>query len=96
MPTIEEIKKFTVECIKKHFDYKVVESITENSFFYEHLDSLNMVECIMHVEDEYKIKIDDTDAEKLLTLDIKTFAEKIFSIILLQRENKVTEELRKN
>lgn len=40
------------------------------------LDSLDQVEVVMAVEDEFEIDIDDVDAEKLFTVnDIVTFVK---------------------
>lgn len=44
-------------------------AVTDNCHFYDDLgaDSLDQVELIMAIEEEWDIEIEDTDAEKLLT-----------------------------
>lgn len=46
------------------------EEVTENASFIEDLgaDSLDIVELVMALEEEYDIEISDEDAEKILTV----------------------------
>ena len=48
----------------------VEDSVTEESSFIEDLgaDSLDIVELIMAIEEEFDIEIPDTDAEKVVTV----------------------------
>ena len=62
---LDKIKKVVVE----QLDCKE-EEIQENSKFIEDLgaDSLDVVELVMALEEEFDIEIPDEDAEKILTV----------------------------
>ncbi|CAL4323716.1 acyl carrier protein [Buchnera aphidicola] len=55
--------------ISKKLDIKI-EKIFNNAFFLEDLgaDSLDIVELIMALEEEFNIEISDEDAEKITTV----------------------------
>lgn len=54
-----------------------IDSITDTATFSQlHADSLDMVRIIMAVEDEYNIKIPDTDLDKISTVaSIQSYIE---------------------
>ncbi len=54
------------------------ESVTEESTFVDDLeaDSLDIVELIMNIEEEFEIEIPDADAEKIVTVgDVVKYIE---------------------
>lgn len=63
--TAERVKKIIVEQLGVP-----EEEVTENASFIEDLgaDSLDIVELVMALEEEYDIEISDEDAEKILTV----------------------------
>lgn len=63
--TSERVKKIIVEQLGVP-----EEEVTENASFIEDLgaDSLDIVELVMALEEEYDIEISDEDAEKILTV----------------------------
>ena len=67
IPETEVRKRIMYIC--KNFDKITAEKLTEESNFMSDLglDSLDHVELIMGVEDEFGFEINDDDAEKLLT-----------------------------
>ena len=71
---LDKVKEFIVEQIKIDPD-----EITLDSNFSKDLeaDSLDQVEVLMALEDEYGIEIPDEDAEKFVTIrDIVEYLEK--------------------
>ena len=71
---LEKLKEFIVEQIKIDTD-----EITLDSNFSKDLeaDSLDQVEVLMALEDEFDIEIPDEDAEKFVTVrDIVEYLEK--------------------
>ena len=71
---LDKVKEFIVEQIKVDPD-----EITLDSNFSKDLeaDSLDQVEVLMALEDEYGIEIPDEDAEKFVTIrDIVEYLEK--------------------
>ena len=67
MLTVEERVK---EVIAKSLDIADKDSITGNSSFVDDLgaDSLDSVELVMALEEEFGAEISDSDAEKLVTV----------------------------
>ena len=63
--TAEKVKSIIVEQLGVP-----AEEVTENASFIEDLgaDSLDIVELVMALEEEYDIEISDEDAEKILTV----------------------------
>lgn len=63
--TAEKVKSIIVEQLGVPAD-----EVTENASFIEDLgaDSLDIVELVMALEEEYDIEISDEDAEKILTV----------------------------
>lgn len=65
MTTFERLKKQMVEC-----RHAPEEKITEEACFIEDLgmDSLDLVECVMAIEEEFGVEILDAEAEMCLTV----------------------------
>ncbi len=66
MPDVaEQVKKIVAEQLMVELD-----EVTEDASFIEDLgaDSLDTVEMIMEIEDEFGIEIPDEDAEKIVTV----------------------------
>lgn len=65
MSTFERVKKVVVDRLEVS-----AEEVTENAAFVEDLgaDSLDVVELVMGLEDEFDIEIPDEDAEKIRTV----------------------------
>jgi len=65
MSTFERVKKVVVERLKVSED-----QVTENASFEHDLkaDSLDEVELVMGLEEEFEIQIPDEDAEKITTV----------------------------
>ncbi len=63
--TTEKVKSIIVEQLGV-----AAEDVTEGASFIEDLgaDSLDIVELVMALEEEYDIEISDEDAEKILTV----------------------------
>ena len=71
----ERVKKVIKESLAK-------DSVTESSNFIDDLgaDSLDVVEIVMDLEEEFGITIEDTDAEHIRTVgDAIEFLEKILN-----------------
>jgi len=69
MPTIEErIKKIVREQLS--YNDQSVEQIDNGAHLMHDLgfDSLDMVEAVMALEDEFKIEVSDEDGEKITTV----------------------------
>jgi len=66
MGTFERVKKVIVEQLQVSED-----EVTETASFVEDLgaDSLDVVELVMGLEEEFEIEIPDEDAEKIKTVD---------------------------
>ncbi|KAK8818091.1 mitochondrial acyl carrier protein [Blastocystis sp. ATCC 50177/Nand II] len=79
---VEEVTKRMLDVVK-NFDAVDPNKVTEHSHFINDLklDSLNMVEMIMAIEDEFALEIADDVAEKIHTVDdaIKFVSEHPFS-----------------
>ena len=74
----EEILSRVIDIAVKTLNLKK-ESISEKSSFVEDLgaDSLDVVEFVMALEDEYSIKIDENDAQSIKTVaDAVNYIEK--------------------
>jgi NADH dehydrogenase (ubiquinone) 1 alpha/beta subcomplex 1 len=69
-PSVEEIRRRVLD-VCKSFDKISAEKLTDDTNFMNDLglDSLDHVELIMAMEDEFGFEIPDTDAEKLLRPD---------------------------
>ena len=65
MAIIDDVKEVVVEQLSVNAD-----EVTEDSKFVEDLgaDSLDIVELIMAIEEEFEIEVPDEDAEKLQTV----------------------------
>lgn len=61
----EKVKNIVVEQLGAN-----EENVTENATFIDDLsaDSLDIVELVMQIEEEFDIEISDTDAEKIVTV----------------------------
>ncbi|QFQ32523.1 acyl carrier protein [Buchnera aphidicola (Aphis fabae)] len=66
---MNNIEKKIKKIIAKKLDIKI-ENITNNSSFLEDLgaDSLDIVELIMTLEEDFNIEISDNEAEKIKTV----------------------------
>lgn len=66
----EQVKERVLEVVRK-FEKVSPEKVTETSHFVNDLglDSLDNVELVMALEDEFVIEIPDAEAEKILTCD---------------------------
>ncbi|MCC6442993.1 MAG: acyl carrier protein [Armatimonadetes bacterium] len=75
MATFERVRKVVVETIDVSED-----EVTQNASFVDDLgaDSLDVVELVMALEEEFDIEIPDEDAEKITTVDqaVKYIEEK--------------------
>lgn len=75
MSTFDRVKKVVVERLKVSED-----QVTETASFEHDLkaDSLDLVELVMGLEEEFEIQIPDEDAEKITTVEqaIKYIDEK--------------------
>ena len=61
--------KTVIEIVKEHVGEKNAATLTaETSFINAGLDSLDAVELIMKIEEEYGIEISETEAKSLLTV----------------------------
>lgn len=69
MASREEIKAKVIEIISKSFKLDA-SSVTEDKSFQDDLgaDSLETVELVMALEEEFGIEISDEDAEKIRTV----------------------------
>lgn len=65
MENFEKIKEILVDVLGVNAD-----DVKQESKFVDDLgaDSLDLVELIMSLEDKFQIEINDTDAEKILTV----------------------------
>lgn len=65
MSTFDRVKKVVVEQLEVSED-----EVTENASFVDDLgaDSLDVVELVMGLEEEFDIEIPDEDAEKIATV----------------------------
>ena len=63
--TLERVKKIAVDKLQRNED-----EITENANFQDDLgaDSLDLVELVMGLEDEFEIQIPDEDVEAIKTV----------------------------
>ncbi len=66
MSTFDRVKKVVVERLKVSED-----QVTETASFEHDLkaDSLDLVELVMGLEEEFEIQIPDEDAEKITTVE---------------------------
>lgn len=66
---MKNIEKKIKQMVSKKLDIKI-ENITNNSSFLEDLgaDSLDIVELIMTLEEDFNIEISDNEAEKIKTV----------------------------
>lgn len=66
MSTFERVKKVVVEKLKVSED-----QVTSGANFFNDLkaDSLDMVELVMGLEEEFEIQVPDEDAEKITTVE---------------------------
>jgi len=66
----EEVAKRIIELVKNFDKVSNPDAVTETSHFIKDLglDSLDVVELILQVEDEFMIDIPDDDAEQLHTI----------------------------
>lgn len=66
---MKDVEKKIKKIISKKLDIKI-EHITNNSSFLEDLgaDSLDIVELIMTLEEDFNIEISDNEAEKIKTV----------------------------
>lgn len=66
MSTFDRVKKVVVERLKVSED-----QVAESASFIDDLkaDSLDMVELVMGLEEEFEIQIPDEDAEKIATVE---------------------------
>ena len=77
MASAEEIAERVKSIIVEQLGVSM-EEVTENASFIEDLgaDSLDIVELIMALEDEYDMEIPDEDAEKIQTVsDVITYIQ---------------------
>ena len=69
MPTSEEIEQSVVAIVSEQLNVDVKEIRRETSFVNDlNADSLDTVELVMELEDEFGMNIPDDEAEKLQTV----------------------------
>lgn len=69
----QDIEKRIIEIIAEQLGMDIAE-VSQESTYVEDLgaDSLDIVELIMAIEEEFEVEISDEDAEKLLTVEQTT------------------------
>ncbi len=69
MPTSEEIEQKVIAIVSEQMNVEVKEIQRETSFVNDlNADSLDTVELVMELEDEFGMNIPDDEAEKLQTV----------------------------
>ncbi len=69
MPTAEEIKQKVFDIVSEQMNVEKSEIRLETSFVNDlNADSLDTVELVMELEDEFSMNIPDDEAEKLQTV----------------------------
>lgn len=69
MPTVEEIEQKVVSIVSEQMGVDKAEISMETSFINDlNADSLDTVELVMELEDEFDMNIPDEEAEKIQTV----------------------------
>ena len=69
MPTVQEIEEKVVSIVSEQMGVDKAEISMETSFINDlNADSLDTVELVMELEDEFDMNIPDEDAEKIQTV----------------------------
>ena len=69
MPTVQEIEEKVISIVSQQMGVDKAEISMETSFINDlNADSLDTVELVMELEDEFDMNIPDEDAEKIQTV----------------------------